>query len=90
MKEELSILRAVRRAVSRAARTAAWDFQGADIGLFAGLVDSVPWDVVPRGQGSKGRMNIVQENNLKGAEAGCPHVLREELSWLSWEEDWLG
>lgn len=56
-KGELSILIAVRRAVSRAARTAAWDFQGPE---FTGVVDSIPWDGVPRGQGSAGMLNIVR------------------------------
>lgn len=62
------------------------DFQGADFGLFTGMVGSVPWDVVPRGQGSAGRLNIVRESNLTGAGAGYPHVLKEAV----WEEDWPG
>lgn len=33
-------------------------------------LQDVPWDVVPRGEGSAGRLNTAQENNLKGAGAG--------------------
>lgn len=44
------------------------------------MVGSVAWDVVPREQGSAGRLNIVRENNLTGEGASYPHGLKEELS----------
>ncbi|GAB0209002.1 hypothetical protein GRJ2_003365900 [Grus japonensis] len=63
---EFSVLREIRRRVSK---TATLDFQRADFSLFRGLVDRVPWEAVLKGKG---------EGNLKGAGAGCPHVLKDE------------
>jgi len=33
----------------------------------------------PEGQRSPGRLDVLQEGNLKGAGAGHPHVLKHEL-----------
>ncbi|GAB0179913.1 hypothetical protein GRJ2_000456600 [Grus japonensis] len=47
----------------------------------------------PEGQRSPGRLDILQEGNLKGTAAGCPHVLKDgqrgrRPAWLN-RELWL-
>ncbi|KAJ7404797.1 hypothetical protein WISP_143561 [Willisornis vidua] len=53
-------------------------FQRGDFGLFRNLVDS-PLGGRPTGETSPGKLDILQEENLKNAEADCPHVLKDEL-----------
>ena len=70
------------------------DFRRADFGLFRRLVDRVPWEAVLKGKRSPGRLYILQERNLKGAGAGCPHVPKDELvgkkTGLAEQRDWAG
>ena len=74
---EFLILGEVKRGVSR---TATLDFQRTVFGLFRRLVDKSPLGGSPEGQRSPGRLDILQEGNLKGAGAGRPHVLKDELA----------
>ena len=57
-------------------RTAALDFQRADFGLFKRLADS-PLRGSAEGKRSPGRLDTLQEGNLKGAGAGRTHVQKE-------------
>ncbi|KAK4816829.1 hypothetical protein QYF61_023893 [Mycteria americana] len=51
----------------------------AGFGLFRGLVES-PLGSSSEGQRSPGRLDILQEGNLKGTEAGRTHLLKDKLA----------
>jgi len=59
-------------------RTAILGFWRADVGLFRGLVDRVPWEAVLKGEGVQ--ECILQKRSIKGAAAGRPHMLKDELA----------
>lgn len=68
----ISIIRAVRRQVSR---IAALDLQRADFGLFR---RQRPLGGSPAGQWGPGMLDVLQGEHLKGSRANCPHVLKDE------------
>lgn len=62
-------------------RTTPLDFWRTDFSLFSRLVDSLPIDSQrgsSEGQMSPGRLDVLQEQNLKGSGAGCPHVPKDK------------
>jgi len=81
---EFSILRQVRRGVSR---TAAMAFQRADFGLFRGLVDKVPWEAVLKGKGVREGWTLFKEEVLKAQQQAIP--MRQKMSQRRRRPAWL-
>ncbi|GAB0206524.1 hypothetical protein GRJ2_003118000 [Grus japonensis] len=87
---EFLILGEVRRGVSRSATL---DFWRADLGLFRGLVDRVPWEAVLKGKGVQEGWTFFRKEILKAQEQAVPTCRMtsqqgRRLAWLK-RELWL-
>ncbi|KAF1425232.1 hypothetical protein FQV24_0000448, partial [Spheniscus mendiculus] len=86
---EFSILREVRRGVSR---TAPLDFRRADFGLLRGLIDRVPWEAVLKGKGVQEGWTFFKKEILKAQEQAVPicQKMRQQgrPAWMN-RELWL-